>query len=356
MTPKTFIALGVAAVVSVGAAAMAVGVTPHVERFKATGKPLFPEIAKQINDITSFKIVEAERTMTFEKKGDKWVLKQANDYPAKTDQIAKALVALSQLKLLEPKTTMESRYAKLQLQDPTKKGAMSQLVTIKNSKGDVLGAVILGKANNSLPQTVANGGVYVRLPGKKQTWLAGGNASFQHNVRDWIDRDIVNIKEKRIRKVTVHHPDGEVIVISKDKPDSKSFHLENMPNDRQPRQSAIEALASVPDGLLLNDVKPKSQIDLSKAKTVDAVYQTFDGLQLDAKVSLTGDGKSWLVVDASAPGAKPDSKVAKEAKKINERVHPWVYELPDWQGDQVRRNMQALTDPIDNSSKSSTSQ
>lgn len=347
MTPKTFIALGVVAVVSVAAAVVAVGTRPQVAEFKATGEPIFPKIAQQINDVEVLKIEQAAQTLTFRKQDGTWVLDETGGYPARADEIAKALVALSELTLLEPKTKLQGRYPKLEVEDPERKDAKSQRVTVVGKDGEELGKIILGKANHSLPQTAASGGVYVRLPGDKQAWLAAGDADFDDEIRDWVVRDIVDIDKKRISKVTVTHPDGQTVAVSKESEDASEYRLADVPEGRKAEQTALDSLVAIVEGLQLNDVKPRAQVDVSQAPSVSAVYETFDGLELHAEVYLTADDKSWLLLDAAAPAADDDGERTKEAQKIVGRVNPWIYEIPDWHGDQLRKKVEDLTEEVE---------
>ena len=64
-----------------------------------------------------------------------------------------------------------------------------------------------------------NDGVYLRKPGEAQSWLARGTLDPSGDPASWLDRQIIDISEKKIAKVTLTQPDGSKLVISRAAPE-----------------------------------------------------------------------------------------------------------------------------------------
>ncbi len=339
MTNRSFITLVVLAAVSVAAAAVAVGRAPSYARTDVTGTLVFPDLRSRINDVYGMIIEQHGLTLTFKRNDEGWRLEESGGYPARAEEISKTILGLSELALLEPKTGNRDRLKKLQLNDPAEEGSLAQRVTLVDKDGKQLAKVVVGKANHSLPET-ATGGIYVRLTGDKRAgdraWLAKGLVDLDSETRDWLVRRIINIASERLRHVTVDGNGDTPIMISKKDPKGEQFALAEVPDGKQARLSDLRSLAGTLFGLLLNDVKPRGSIDLTDAKAVRARFETFNGLLADIVVS-EKDGKSWVVIDASTTAdAKPEA--VEEAAKINKSVKAWVYEIPDYNGDIVRKS------------------
>ena len=81
---------------------------------------------------------------------------------------------------------------------------------------------------------------------------------------------------------------------------------------------------------------------------------TFDGLTLVARF-VEKDGATWIAIAASAapPAAPPEGSdkfkdaaaVTAEAERLNARLAPWVYRVPDFQRDAMRRKLEDLLEP-----------
>ena len=48
---------------------------------------------------------------------------------------------------------------------------------------------------------------------------------------EWLESKVLKIDRRRVRQVTVLHPDGAVVTISKKKPTQQAFDLHDVPED-----------------------------------------------------------------------------------------------------------------------------
>ena len=188
------------------------------------------------------------KSFTLERKAGSWFVKEKGGYPATFARVKEALVSLSQLKQFERKTSDPSRYDKLDLEDPDKKGASSKRLTA--FVGDrTVADVIVGKSN-AKEILFGRSLVYVRLPGDKQSWLAAGDPKLAAEIGDWLDRSVLDVKTGRIREVvqTAAGGTGEDaaeparVIVGKDKAGDAEFTLRNMPEGREIKGERFPAL------------------------------------------------------------------------------------------------------------------
>ncbi len=316
----------------------------------AAGARFFPDLdAKAVNAVDRLRVTAEAKSFTLERKAGTWLVKEKSGYPATFARVKEALVSLSQLKQFERKTSDPSRYDKLDLEDPDKKGASSKRLTAF-AGGKTVADVIVGKSN-AKEILFGRSLVYVRLPGDKQSWLAAGDPKLAAEIGDWLDRAVLDVKTGRIREVVQTAAGGgdaaepARVIVGKDKAGDENFRLRNLPEGREIKgERFLRYIGESLDKLTLEDVKPAGEIDFAGKAAGGAVFRTFDGLVVTAKLARTGkpdeDDKYWMTfeagVDESAllkekpkaeSGLKPADEVRKEAATINARTAGWAYKV-----------------------------
>lgn len=344
MTRTSFLAFtGLTALVVVGAFLTTPGgglSRPEV------GAPFYPNLdAKNIDRAAKIEIWVNGRSFTIYRKDKQWVVKQLKDYPADLGPIRKTLNSLAAIRPFEKKTSDPKRLGKLDLEDPSKKGASSKRVRITDTKGVVLADLVIGKANAN-SAIIGQDMVYVRKMKQNQAWLAVGDPQIQKDKLDWTHKRIVDVDPARVRRVLIMGP-KEKIEIAKAKPADKEFKLVNLPEGRKPKGAANRRqVAELGNDIDIYDVQPLSKVDFSKSQKTVRV-ETFDGLIVQMK--LVGVKKKvWVqytvTIDEKSlqSGKLPkDSKlktaadVRKEAKEMAARLKGWAYLPPVW----ARRTM-----------------
>jgi hypothetical protein len=346
LSPKTFIALAVATAVAVVAAAFAAtrdrGFTPVA----GAGEIVFPGLIERVNQVEKLTVELSTGTVTIERGKDGWTVKENDDYPARAINVRQVILALAELKRLEPKTRSKEKFAKLELQDPTVKDARSKRVQLFDHDGKLLADIILGRRRQTLPGTTL-GGVYLRRPGDDQTWLAAGGPEVSDEHRDWLERKIIDVEGSRIKKAVIRHPDGETLTISKPNPEAKDFVLENIPAGKTLiSQAGVNYVGDALRDLLLDNVQKTSDTFDAQA-TVTADFTTFDGLAVQVLVSKR-DGKNWIRLDASAVDAQAKTKdgksVADEAKEIIARSGGWTYQISEYAASNLSKRFKNLVE------------
>lgn len=359
MKRNHLIGLAAAAVLAVaGAVAVTVSNRPTTSDETSETARLFPGLADHLNDVGRIIIARKADTVTVVKKGDAWGVAEKHDYPADFRKVRKLLVDLAELRPLEKKTSTPSLFADLQLEDLSAPDAKSVLVTLKGADGKDLLATYVGKQRFARGGT-GNDGVYIRKTNENQTWLAKGTLGVDQGAVNWLDRELADVAHERVEKVVVTQPDGASITVSREKVTDPHFTLAAVPKDKKPKSEYdVDQEASSLEGLQLDDVSPAAGVAApADGKLGKAEIATFDGLVIHVEL-LPKDKETWVRFAASyaAPAAKPsdaDAKagklktaeeVQKEVAALNAKAKGWVYKLPDWKLDNLRKKMADLVE------------
>ncbi len=334
-----------------------------------SGQVLFPEFMSVINDVTEFVIETNEQTITLVRGENIWRVKEKASYRADLEKVKQAIVGLADLRIHEPKTKNPELYERLGLQDSNQEGSPSKTVTVKTSDNPELAKLVVGtqkpaKGNSRMSD------IYVRKPGDPQTWLVVGNLPLEAIPGEWLDKEVTALTTKRVRQVTVSHPKGKTLHLSKSKPDDLDFHLDSIPTGfKVSSQFNVNNVVGTLVQLSLEDVKPLAEVDFGANPRVSAVLETFDGLRLHvhttqqgekilAKVSAEFDAN---LIQSPEPEQKSDDsqqaegaaeengdnttgieppkeeallskpeEVQKEVESLNQRVKDWAYVLPSF--------------------------
>ncbi|MCY4065659.1 MAG: DUF4340 domain-containing protein [Rhodospirillaceae bacterium] len=348
MTKTGFLILtAITAALIVGAVALRPAATTMAP---SEGARFFPGLDGAALDAVDRIHVTAEgRKITLDRKDGRWTVRDKGGYPATFAKVKEALVSLSQLRQFERKTVDPSRYDKLDLGDPAGKDAKSKRLTA--FAGDkTVADVIVGKSNTK-EILFGRSLVYVRLPDDKQSWLAVGDPKLAAEVGDWLDRAVLDVKTGRIREAVLTAAAGtdgdppDRVIVGKDKAGDDKFRLRNMPEGREIKgERFLRYIGESLDNLTLEDVRPAGEVDFAGKAAGAAVFRTFDGLAVTAKLARTGkpdeDDKYWMTFEAGVDEAallkekpkkdsdlKPAAEVRKEAAAINARTAGWAYKV-----------------------------
>ncbi len=367
-----------------------------------TGGVILPGLEAALNDIERVTIKKAggEIVATIEKHADGWTVAEKGGYPADVAKLRQNLRSLAEAKILETKTANPAFYDKLGVVDIADAKAAGLAITI-TARGMDFGTLILGDAKGTKQR-------YARRANEAQSYLLDRDPNFPKNAAQWLDGGIVDVRGNRVRQVTIKHPDGEVVTISKPSADAMNFDVAGIPKGRELLYPGVaNVIGNALRELNLEDVERAD--GAAPDKPVQVEYRTFDGLVVRVTGGKRGDD-AWITVVASvdaeqaaqnqaaakaaqpaassaapaagggdagnAPaeaktagaadkraeaggdaGAKPADAAAKpadadaqpdptaEAQRINARVSAWRYKLATFQFDQMTRRMNDLLKP-----------
>jgi len=327
MKPTTFTGLAVAAVASVCLAVLAYASANTWVTHEPGGARLFPALPNDAGRVASMMLAKGEQTLTLERRGEAWTIKEREGYPASPDKVRALMVKLAGAELLEPKTSNPERYSLLDLDDPAKKDAKSVLLRIADDKGASLAELVIGKRSQE-QLGAGKSGTYVRKPGDPQTWLVNADISAQPTVSSWVDTTIFETDAAQIARIRIEIPGEAPLVLEKDK-ERGAFKLSDMPAGKKLKyEGALGQIGDAFARIELEDVRKRA--DAPKREDVSvASIQAEGGSEVTARMRRDGDNR-WLSLEAKGEG---EAKQA--ADKINGRVSGWEFKVPSWKADQI---------------------
>jgi hypothetical protein len=315
-----------------------------------TVRSLVPGLESKVNDITRVKITQGGNipVATLVRGEQSWTVDDAQSYPADWGRLRKLLSAVAQAQVIELKTSNPDYYDRLGVKDISDPSSTAVLVEI--GEGEQMTRLLLG--------TLAQGreGQYVRFPDDGQAVLIDRPVEASTQAVDWLLRDVADLAEAEVVDVTITHPDGEIVHVSRVSAEDPDFTLADIPAGREIESSwSVNALGGSLAALQLEEVTAASKLDWSKATHLRVL--TADGVEAKAEV-VSVDGKSWLRLAAFAyppPDDKPvdgvaaDQAVADRVKRvdaINNRVHGWAYSIPELKAAVINKRKQDLLKPL----------
>ena len=336
MQKRHLIPLAAATVVLVALAIATLAVGDRGVSRAAPGERAFPGLAGKLGDVASITVSRNGSTMTFIRDGDSWLVAEKGNYPADAGKISQIVRAMADLTLVEAKTQKPELYPRLEVEDPA--AGKSALVAVKDKSGAAIAEAIVGKRRYDRLGG-GNDGVYLRKPGDTQAWLARGSLDPSGEPSSWLDRQILDISEKKIAKVILTQPDGTKLAISRSTPDAK-FAVEDAPADTKFKsESTISGPAAALETLDLQDVKPAAELPVPNKDVATASFTTFDGLTVDLRL-VERDKADWVAISATGSGASEA-----EAKKLEDNVTRWTYEIPAYKANLLKTKLADLIEP-----------
>jgi len=309
---------------------------------------LFPELFGQLSGVNTITVKSSQDEFTLYKEGEDWFIKERWNFPADFNLVKRALIDISEAKILERKTDKAEQHVLLGLEG-MEQGGESIHITMLEGEDSVAG-LILGR-ERELGQTGGARQFYVRRTGEERAWLAEGYLNINPLMMNWIKSDVINIARDRIAQVNIIQPNGNTATIinigKKDKfgtPEDLSktvFKYEQLGYD----------IAGSLFQLKMEDVLPASDFSRGDAQSVTAEFLTYDGLKVITETSFNDeDGFYYSTIRAerSSAGAAPkdiqaldvlktEQQVTEEIEVLNAQFDSWVYRFGGFVGTNLMR-------------------
>jgi hypothetical protein len=326
MKPRTVLILVVLAVIAIaGGWYFGTAEQPTGQQAFNAGKLMFPDLAPQLQNAARVEIVHQGKTTAIVKHGDTWGLEDRGGYVVQPGKLRGLLTALTELRLVEPRTTDPAEFGRLGLEDPNGKTAESNLLRVLDPSGKTIAVLIVGhrrvRTQGNVPEQV-----FVRRPDDNQTWLAEGSLQVDADPQLWLDRDIMNIDHARIATIAVTDGDTKLELARDGQKLVMKQPADHPPLDDYKLDDANRALELLTFQDVQTDKQPVGD------KIGQSVYTTNDGVAVTATV-FKGDKDIWArFAAAPATGLDPaaSDKAKTEADKLNARLAGWTYQLGDW--------------------------
>jgi hypothetical protein len=320
MSRQRLIALGIAAFLAISGA-LYLSTQRYLPR-DPHGSSLLPSLAAELNTVSSLSVRKgsATPTVTIHKQGEQWTVAERADYPADTSKLRKLLLALSDAKIREEKTSNPANYSIIGVEDPLKPGASGAQIELvaQDGKHDL----IIGK-------TVGNGN-FVRRAGENTSYVIEPAIFLETEPRFWIDTKLLDLPADKVQSIENKPATGPAYVLHRapaenDKASSAAkappaeptsaasptpaaspapagaaasakFVLDAVPAGRQAAdQQTLASAASLLSNLAIDDVSAAGEIDFSKPSIVAVTLS--DGGVVTLTGVMIGD-KHWIQVSA----------------------------------------------------------
>jgi hypothetical protein len=266
---------------------------------------LYPALADRINDVESIGILGPDGAFTIARSGDEWTVVEKGGYPAQFQKVKSAVVGVSELEIVEPKTSRPDLYERLGVSQPGEADARSMLLTLRDASGQEIVSLIVGDQS-----TGSTNRRFVRRAGEEQSWLAQGDLSIDADAMEWIERNIVGIQRDRIQNVEITHPDGESVFIYRDSEDQRDFTVSDIPEDRE--LTFAGAAGGIATGLAFLRIEDVARVAAEGASGAEGA----DGMPKDIRA---------------------------EAQTLSARLEGWSFRLATAQAANLRKRMEDLT-------------
>lgn len=332
MTPRTVTVLA-AALVVLGAVAMLAQYDPQPPA--PGGGLLLPELGEDLDRITQVSVTGAgsERVATLARGDDgSWTVAEKDGYPADVEKVRRTLIGLAEARIVEPKTANPDFYDRLGVEGVEGEAAGGVAVALTGSETPV--NVIVGN-------TEGTSQVYIREADQAQSFLVDRNPDVGNETTDWLATGILAIPGSRMARVTVTHPDGETVSVSKVDSEQSNFDVEAIPPGRELQYASIaNVMGNVLSNLNLQDVEPRTETDEPATITE---FVTFDGLAITAE-SVERDDEPWVAFRAEY---RPPAEQPEPAESPAQDDGPARQDTAANSADEVEDEDQATTDGTD---------
>jgi hypothetical protein len=318
MNAKHLTPLAVLAAISVAATAWTLRTNATAVASDRRGETVLPALAAKANDVTGLVVRDASGTIAVERRDNRFVAADSG-YPIKTDTVRDVVASSTQLAFEESRTADPGRYADLGLADPGGKDAKDagKEITFRTAGGDLAGIMV---GNTDATAGGSAGGVYIRIKGQAQTFLARGSVRLPAVRSDWFVPFDLDVKRKEVKKVELAGGgrDGVTATAKDDKPGA--LQLADVPENRTAEDFKVSRLATLVESFTFQDVR-KAAKPADDARRM--VVESGNGLRLTVtSAGNVSDGWVQVAVEATEDAAKD------KARLIASKVEGYDFKLP----------------------------
>jgi hypothetical protein len=158
---------------------------------------------------------------------------------------------------------------------------------------------------------------YVRRPGETQSWLAEGRLPVDADPQLWIEREVANLPEERVRRVIAVRDGRTVELLREEGPDGRMRIV--LPGDAPPADEvSLDEVGRALEGLTLLDVRAEAEAPGQPAG--EGRFILTDNLIVTARMRQEG-GDVWMTLVATGDD---------EAARLNARWRGWAYQVGSW--------------------------
>lgn len=259
-----------------------------------------------------------------ERRGEAWVVPAKADYPAAPQPLTNLLRTLREARTVEAKTANPQWHARLGLAESGEEGEQALRLRL-HFEGHPDLALRLGNPARQ------GSGQLVRRAGEDQVWQIDQQLDLPSHELDWLDRRISDIPFASVKRLELHHADGETLTLSKADAGQYNFAVEQLGKDQALSfEGAANGMVTLFSNLRFADAAPLAQIAFKQAPMLKLSLAGFDGQSLEGALYKQGE-QHWLVL-----GEREGFKAGEVSARRD-----WAYRL---EPEQVQRLAKKLRD------------
>ena len=333
----------------------------------SAGELLLPGLAADLDSVAEINIYGPERArlVSLWHDDDAWTVAELDGYAADRAKVGALLIALSEARIVEEKTSDPAFYSRLGVEDLDSADAAGLGLALTTTS-DWSYALILGDA-------YTGGQRYARIADEPLSLLIDTNPDIAEDPSDWVVTEIISLASNRVQRVAIEHADGERLVLSKAAQGDTNFAVDGIPEGRELQYAGVaNVTGNLLQNLRLDDVRQSTEPTTEAASVTE--YFTFDGLVVAVSAYREDDASLWLSFaarydpdqaldyagevesdigdsDAAAPGNAAADDAANqtaiaEAEQLNNRLGGWQFRIPSYQEAQLMRRLEELLQPV----------
>jgi bifunctional DNA-binding transcriptional regulator/antitoxin component of YhaV-PrlF toxin-antitoxin module len=299
----------------------------------------------------------SNEAVTLRRDGEGFAITDRGGFPATKEAVNAFFIKIADIRAKAKITDDKANYGDLGVADNSP-GAVTVNLYGKPDEGAEDGAdgkLLLGLVIGKRPEK--GRGVYVRRVGRDTVYVTDGFLRVESAPADYLGRDLLDIKAADIQSVTVTKGDSKVVV-ARDK--DKKAVLQNIPKDREAKQTEVDDLLKALEGLTLADVAVAKDIELKWDTTYTAKLGT--GQTYTVKLA-EKDSKHYVALSAKGSGLQgmdffpnrdaPQAELDKNDKRVTAERNAiafgpehagWAYELNSWVAGKMRKTLDDLAE------------
>ncbi|SDB70740.1 DUF4340 domain-containing protein [Belnapia rosea] len=316
MQRRTLFLLGGGAVLTVGGALLLTPSALHDEVAPSAANLAFPGLAARLTEAARIEIRKHDGSLTLLRQDEAWVLPERGNYPVRPERVRELLVGLTELRLVEARTADPGQHDRLGVDDPNRPGSTALLLRVLAAGGQPIAELVIGRrrvrTQGNVPESA-----YIRRPSESQAWLAEGRLPADADPQLWVDRDIANIAQDRIRRVTIRREGEPELVLARGEGPEAKLRLEQPVDPRPLDDVSLDEVARGFEYLTFLEVKPAAE---APGRPLGASrFELADGMMVT--VLPAHDGETlWIRLEAEGP----------ESASLQARWQAWAYQVGVW--------------------------
>lgn len=331
MQRRSLLILGGAALAVTGAVILlGPGGTPQPDT--GTAPLMFQGLAQKLAGAARIEVTRHDGRLAVLRQGEAWVLPDKANYPVRPEKVRELLVGLTELRLMEPRTSDPEMLDRLGLQDPGHNGSTASLLRVLDASGGAIAELVVGRrrvrTQGNVPETV-----YVRRPDENQSWLAEGRLPLDADPQLWIDRDLANLPRERILRAEIHRKGEAALVLTRGEGPDGRLSVTQPATTPPLEQSSLDNIAGGFEFLTFTDVHPEGQIP--GEETGQARFALTDNLAITIRGNRDGEA-FWVRLAAEGD---------EEAARLNARWRGWAYQVGAWKEKSFMPRLEDLRRP-----------